>query len=150
MFEIPITNRTMNLADCADKWFFDEKHRVWCLEDILYTDKATTPKFQRLSIFVPEEYMRAGGQIVPNGEHNGWTAATAPVIFENNSAGYMQMPHVWLDGPRCYAHPYLKQGYNTNLNLKCSHPRVPFPLCRCFTSVNDAWHRLPPFSLGRT
>lgn len=111
MFEIPITNKTMNLADCADKWFFDEKHRVWCLEDILYTDKATTPKFQRLSIFVPEEYMKAGGEIVPDGEHNGWTAATAPVIFENNSAGYMQMPHVWLDGPRCYAHPYLKQGY---------------------------------------
>ena len=111
MFEIPITNRSMNLADCADKWFFDEKHRVWCLEDILYTDKATTPKFQRLSIFVPEEYMKAGGQIVPDGKHNGWTAATAPVIFENNSAGYMQMPHVWLDGPRCYAHPYLNHGY---------------------------------------
>ena len=111
MFEIPITNRTMNLADCADKWFFDEKYRVWCLEDILYTDKATTPKFQRLSIFVPEEYMKAGGQIVPDGKHNGWTAATAPVVFENNSAGYMQMPHVWLDGPRCYAHPYLERGY---------------------------------------
>lgn len=23
----------------------------------------------------------------------------------------MQMPHTWLEGPRCYAHQYLKQGY---------------------------------------
>lgn len=111
MFEIPITNKTMELADCKKAWFLDEKYHVWCLEDILYTDKATTPKFQRLSIFVPEAYMNADGQINPQGKMNGYTAATAPVIFENNSAGYMQMPHVWLDGPRCYAHPYLEQGY---------------------------------------
>lgn len=111
MFEIPITNKTMELSDCKDAWFFDEKYRVWCLEDILYTEKATTPKFQRLSIFVPEAYMKANGEMNPEGEMNGYTAATAPVIFENNSAGYMQMPHVWLDGPRCYAHPYLEQGY---------------------------------------
>lgn len=111
MFEISITNKTMELADCKNEWFFDEKYRVWCLEDILYTDKATTPKFQRLSIFVPEAYMKENGEINPGGEMNGYTATTAPVIFENNSAGYMQMPHVWLDGPRCYAHPYLKQGY---------------------------------------
>lgn len=111
MFEVPITNNTMELTDCKDAWFFDEKYRVWCLEDILYTDKATTPKFQRLSIFVPEAYMNAGGEMNPEGKMNGYTAATAPIIFENNSAGYMQMPHVWLDGPRCYAHPYLEQGY---------------------------------------
>lgn len=111
MFEIPITNKTMELSDCKDAWSFDEKYRVWCLEDILYTDKATTPKFQRLSIFVPEAYMNEKSEINPEGEMNGYTAVTAPVIFENNSAGYMQMPHVWLDGPRCYAHPYLEQGY---------------------------------------
>ena len=111
MFDIPITNKTMELSDCKDAWSFDEKYRVWCLEDILYTEKATTPKFQRLSIFVPEAYMKEGGEINPEGEINGYTAVTAPVIFENNSAGYMQMPHVWLDGPRCYAHPYLERGY---------------------------------------
>ena len=111
MFEIPITNKTMELSDCKDAWHFDEKYRVWCLEDILYTEKATTPKFQRLSIFVPEAYMHEKGEINAEGEKNGYTAVTAPVIFENNSAGYMQMPHVWLDGPRCYAHPYLEQGY---------------------------------------
>lgn len=101
----------MDLSDCKDAWFFDEKYKCWCLEDILYTDRATTPQFQRLSIFVPEPYMKEGGQVSPAGEMNGYTSRTVPVIFENNSAGYMQMPHVWLDGPRCYAHPYLERGY---------------------------------------
>lgn len=109
--EIQITNKTMELSDCKDAWFFDEKYRCWCLEDILYTDRATTPKFQRLSIFVPEPYMKGAGEINPEGEMNGYTAATVPVIFENNSAGYMQMPHTWLEGPRCYAHQYLEKGY---------------------------------------
>lgn len=109
--EIQITNKTMELKDCKEAWTFDEKNQCWCLEDILYTEKATTPKFQRLSIFVPKSYMKAGGEIDPAGKMNGYTAKTVPVIFENNSAGYMQMPHTWLDGPRCYAHQYLKQGY---------------------------------------
>ena len=39
---------------------------------------------------------------------------------------------------------------HTNLNLKSNHLRASFPPCRCFTAVNDALHRLPPFSLGRT
>lgn len=111
MDRIQITNKTMELADCKEAWSFDKKFDCWCLEDILYTDKATTPKFQRLSVFVPKPYMEAGGVINTEGGKNGYTAKTAPVIFENNSAGYMQMPHTWLEGPRCYAQQYLEQGY---------------------------------------
>lgn len=112
MFDkVQITNGTLELKDYKIKWTFDESHQCWCLEDILYTECATTPKFQRLSIFVPKPYMKAAGEIDEAGEMNGYTAKTVPIIFENNSAGYMQMPHTWLDGPRCYAHPYLQQGY---------------------------------------
>lgn len=100
---IPILNQTMELADCRDKWTFDERHGCWCLEDVLYTAKATVPKFQRLSIFVPEKLRNADGTFPEK-------AKTVPVVFENNSAGYMQMPHVWLDGPRCYAQQYLDHG----------------------------------------
>ena len=49
----------MDLADCRDQWVLDEKYGCWCLEDILYTPAATTPKFQRLSIFVPRKLMGA-------------------------------------------------------------------------------------------
>lgn len=108
--ELPIVNKTMNLADCAGKWEFDHTCDCWCLEDILYTPAATTPKFQRMSIFVPKEYLHTDGTLAPDGTNNGFTAKTAPVIFENNSAGYMQMPHTWLGGPRDEASKYLKRG----------------------------------------
>lgn len=107
---IPIINKTMEIADCKDAWFFDEAYNCWCLEDILYTPKATTPKFQRMSIFVPAPYMKAGGEIAPEGVCGKFTAKTAPVVFENNSAGYMQMPHTWLGGPRDEGSKYLRRG----------------------------------------
>ena len=61
MGPISILNGTTELSECADKWFLDEVHGCWCLEDILYTPAATTPKFQRLSIFVPKALMNADG-----------------------------------------------------------------------------------------
>lgn len=88
---------------CRDQWVLDEKYGCWCLEDILYTPAATTPKFQRLSIFVPRKLMGEGGVFSEEARH-------VSVVFENNSAGYMQMPHVWLGGPRCYARQYLDHG----------------------------------------
>ncbi len=103
MNSVNILNRSMDLSECTDKWFYDEKHGCWCLEDILYTSAATTPKFQRLSIFVPKALLNADGSFPEE-------AKKVPVVFENNSAGYMQMPHVWLDGPRCYAQQYLDHG----------------------------------------
>lgn len=109
-FSIPIINKTLELFDCRDAWFFDEQYQVWCLEDVLYTRKAVTPKFQRLSIFVPKAYMSAPGVIAPAGAMGKFTAATAPVVFENNSAGYAQMPHTWLGGPRDEAGKYLERG----------------------------------------
>lgn len=107
---VPVVNKTMELADCRENWFFDETYRCWCLEDILYTPKATTPKFQRMSIFVPAPYLNADGTVNPDGAMGRFTARTAPVVFENNSAGYMQMPHTWLGGPRDEAGKYLKRG----------------------------------------
>lgn len=103
MFDIPVLNKTMELTLCRDKWVLDERHGCYMLEDILYTPTPTTPKFQRLSIFVPRHLMNADGSFSEN-------ARKVPVVFENNSAGYMQMPHVWLDGPRCYARQYLEHG----------------------------------------
>ncbi|MCD7929414.1 MAG: hypothetical protein LUF86_04555 [Clostridiales bacterium] len=107
---LPILNSTLELADCQDKWFLDETYHVWCLEDILYTLKATTPKFQRMSIFVPEAYLNADGTINPDGVCGNYNAKNAPVVFENNSAGYMQMPHTWLGGPRDEGPKYLQRG----------------------------------------
>lgn len=101
--EISILNKTMELADCQDHWFFDENHGCWCLEDLLYTPVPKVPAFQRLSIYAPRELLE-NGKLTDK-------AKTVPVVFENNAAGYMQMPHSWLDGPRCGAQKYLDAGY---------------------------------------
>lgn len=93
----------MELADCRDGWFFDENHNCWCLEDLIYTPVPKVPAFQRLSIYAPQE-------LLENGEPTE-KSKTVPVVFENNAAGYMQMPHSWLDGPRCGARKYLDAGY---------------------------------------
>lgn len=73
---IPIINKTLDLSDCAEHWFFDETYRCWCLEDVLYTLKATTPKFQRLSIFVPQAYLNADGTIASGGTMGLFSAKT--------------------------------------------------------------------------
>ena len=109
-FQIPITNKTMELSECRNEWFFDEEYQVWCLEDILYTPAATTPKFQRMSIFAPKEYINEDGSVNRTGVCGKYSAVNAPVVFENNSAGYMQMPHTWLGGPRDEAGKYLERG----------------------------------------
>ena len=107
---INITNATMELSDCRDKWFFNAAYDCWCLEDVLYSPKADVPAFQRLSVYAPKEYMNVDGTVNPAGECCGYTAATAPVLFETNAAGYMQMPHKWLGGPRCDGEKYLRRG----------------------------------------
>lgn len=103
MESISILNQTMDLAECRDRWTWNEAYDCWQLEDVLYTDRATVPKFQRLSVFAPKDCLTADGQVTALGRQT-------PVVFENNSAGYMQMPHTWLGGPRCYAEQYLKHG----------------------------------------
>lgn len=100
---IPIINETMDLSQCRDKWTLNAERGCWCLEDVIYTPTPVMPKFQRLSIFVPASLVNADGTFKES-------AKNVPVVFENNSAGYMQMPHVWLDGPRCYAQQYLDHG----------------------------------------
>ncbi len=107
---IHVTNRTMELTDCRDQWYFDEKYGCWCLEDILYTEKAEVPMFQRLSVYAPRTYMNADGTPDRRGRASGYSCETAPVVFVNNAAGYMQMPHTWLGGPRCNAEIFLQRG----------------------------------------
>lgn len=92
----PIKNSSMELSECRGNWEYDEVHHCWMLEDVIYTPKASAPKFQQLSVFVLERLMNDNGTPKPE-------SRTVPIVFENNSAGYAQMPHTWLGGPRNYA-----------------------------------------------
>ncbi len=108
---ISITNKTMELKDCRDAWFYDSAFDCWCLEDILYTPKATVPKFQRLSIYAPAPYREESGALCYEKNCGGYTAKTAPIIFAGNAAGYLQMPHMWPAGPRSAIPGYLAAGF---------------------------------------
>ncbi|MBQ3424094.1 MAG: hypothetical protein IJH38_02715 [Clostridia bacterium] len=100
----------MNLVDCRDQWHFNSQYRCWCLEDVVYTDSPTNPEAQRLSVFVPEPFMSAPGVIAPGAAMGSFTAQTAPVIFENNSAGYRQMANTPLGDFRDESAKYLARG----------------------------------------
>lgn len=104
MHQAHYINKTMDLADCQDKWFFDEKHDCWCLEDILYTPVPKDVRFQRMSIYVPKELMNDDSTMREQ-------AGKVPVVFNNNASGYGQTPHVWLDSPRCHGQQYLDRGW---------------------------------------
>ena len=80
---VSITNASSELSACRNAWTLDETYHAWCLEDLLYTRKATTPLFQRLSIFAPEAYLNADGTVNENGTCGTYTAKNAPVVFEN-------------------------------------------------------------------
>ena len=82
---IPVVNATAELDACRGAWTHNPQYRCWCLEDVLYTQRASVPKFQRLSIFVPEAYMNADGTISETGSCGGYSAGTAP---GTDSAGY--------------------------------------------------------------
>ena len=99
----PAVNRTMDLAECRGSWTLNETYGCWCLEDVQYVPDPQVPACQRLSVFVPRALMGAGGEPLPE-------SRKVPVIFENNAAGYVQMPNTKLGGPRCYAEPYLRHG----------------------------------------
>ena len=101
----------MNLADCKESWTFNEEYQCWCLEDIVYTPNPKVHHCQKMNIFVPKIYMKESGEIDLGETKNGYNAKTAPVVFENNSAGYMEMINVGLGQERCYAKSYLDQGY---------------------------------------
>ena len=91
-------------------WSFNQALECWCIEDVVYTEKADVPQAQRLSVFVPKAYLSETGEIAKSGACGIYTAQNAPVIFENNAAGYMEMTNTHPGEERFFGVPYLAQG----------------------------------------
>ena len=100
----------MNLFDCRERWRFNGQYDCWCLEDVIYSDAATNPEAQSLSIFVPRPYLFAPGEVDPSGAMGNYTAKTAPVVFENNASGYREMSWSRLGDFRDESAKYLARG----------------------------------------
>ncbi len=104
MEQVSVLNMSMELADCQSKWTFNEKFDCWCLEELCYTPVPADMRFQRLSVYAPKNLINEDGTLADGTQD-------VPVIFQNAAAGYAQMPHTWLDGPRCTAPVYLERGW---------------------------------------
>ena len=74
---MPPGNRVSQTLLAGDKLV---TFRSWL--DIPYVSKPVEPEYQRLNIYIPEEYFN--GQSI-----NGFTAKTAPIFMPNGVGGYM-------------------------------------------------------------
>lgn len=59
------------------------------LEGIRYSRIVTDPSLQYMNIWIPAQYVKEDGSWDWEAEVNGFTAATAPIIFRNNCSGWM-------------------------------------------------------------
>ena len=93
------------------KWKLRKDGRYKCAEGVVYTEKATNPECQYLNIYVPSAYINHDGTLNFAGYCGKYTVKTAPVIFHNNAAGYMQMPPSSPDFMPGQIEPYLERGF---------------------------------------
>ena len=91
-------------------WHYNEEFSCWCLENVLYTEKAAVTAAQCMNIVIPGPYMQDAGVWNDNALIGGFTVHTAPVIFENNASGYREMPPAALGEKRDESAKYLKRG----------------------------------------
>ena len=94
-------------------WKHIPTYRCWALEGVSYCEHPTAPHLQYMNIYVPETYMNEDGLINPQGRQGIFTAATAPVVFENGIGGYSESkPDVigeGFNGPKIP--PHLEKGF---------------------------------------
>ena len=88
-------------------WKYKKHYDCWCREHIVYCDKPTDPKNQCLSIYMPADYMKEGGNLTTRGGAV-YTAKTMPVVYLNIIGGYWSAR---LIGPLMMQGNYLKEGY---------------------------------------
>lgn len=84
------------LAFDMDKWNYDGENDVYWQIGVNYCSRPETEEYETMGIYVPGKYMNgdANGDgtytctVNEEGEINGYTASTAPVVFPVNTAGY--------------------------------------------------------------
>lgn len=87
------------------------------IKNVVYCANPTNPTLQCLNIYVPVEYLNEDGTINATGERNGYTAATAPILYQNSCGSYYGIaPYAIIAGKdngaaQGWYYRYLSQGY---------------------------------------
>lgn len=112
------TTDAANLAFDMSAWNYDEANNVYWQIGVPYVTNPATTEYETLGIYVPGSYLTA----TPNGDGtytaavnntgavNGFTAATAPIVFPVNTPGYSAQ-----SAPTAYSYnevsSYLQAGF---------------------------------------
>ena len=99
---------SLDLKDFQDKWVYYDEYGCYGLEYIVYCENPADPVKECMNIYVPAAYMNAGGTINEKGTVNGYTAATAPIIYQNGVGGYAEADASKISDRNSN---YIKQGY---------------------------------------
>lgn len=81
---------TMDLANCAGDWVYMEDYDCYGLENVVYCTDPTSSTLQSMNIYIPAAYMNEDGTVNTAGTINGYSAQTAPILYKNGIAGYME------------------------------------------------------------
>ena len=80
----------------SSKWQYNEEDDVYYQLGIVYCEYPADTEYEELAVIVPAAYMNATENsdgsytctVSEEGEINGYTASTAPVVFPVNTPGY--------------------------------------------------------------
>ena len=99
---------SLNIKDFQDKWVYYDEYDCYGLEYVVYCEKAEDPVKECMNIYVPAAYMNEDGTINEKGMVNGYTAATAPILYQNGIGGYAEADASKISDR---SSDYIKQGY---------------------------------------
>ena len=80
----------LDLKEQNRQWIYLKEWNCYKLERVVYCENPRVPQEQSMNIYVPAEYLNPDGTVREIESKNGYTARTAPVIFENGLAGYRE------------------------------------------------------------
>lgn len=111
---------SMDITEQVTSWKKVTKNDAtyYSAEGVVYCANPTTKAKQSLNIYVPSEYMNDDGTINAAGTRNGYTAATAPILYINSVGAYQgKTPYKITDSSETLAMKegwyfnYINQGY---------------------------------------
>lgn len=81
-------NMTLAWDQYQGQWKKSENGRCYELRFVYYATEIASREHQYMNIFVPAAYLNADGTINETAACNGYTAKTAPIVFQNDCGGW--------------------------------------------------------------
>lgn len=86
--DLDFEHMTLDWDQYQGRWKLGESGKCYELRFVYYVTHIESKEHQYMNIFVPKAYLNADGTINETGTCHGYTARTAPIVFENGCAGW--------------------------------------------------------------